>query len=222
MAPAGLDRVGQTVGVELLSEIAYVDIDDITISSFVVFIGMAGDVVTGNDFILFKGEAFEKVVFPSRQGDLVPAPVDGFGGGVESDITYFDQRRFTLVFPPDLGADTGHQFFERKGFDEIIVGPAFETFDSLLYGVAGADENHWNIVCPGPEVFEDVQAAYFGQHDIEKHNIVFVVIREPQAFLTRVRGVHSVAFLREAFADAIPEGRVVFQNKDSHDDIPDQ
>lgn len=132
MAPAGFDCIWKVVDVEFFSEIADVDVYDITIPSFVVFVGMSGDVVTRNDFIFLEGEAFEQVVFPPSEWDFITTPVDGFGGGVERDVSDLDQGRFTLVFAPDLGSDTGDEFFKGKGFDEIIVGSTFEPFDPLV------------------------------------------------------------------------------------------
>lgn len=153
MASFRFDKVGQAVNVEFFPEVSDVNVENIAASSLVVLIGMLGEVFPGKDLSFFEHEAFEELVFPFGEGDVVSISLDSFESGVDFEIAGSQDWGGGSVFAANLNFDPGDQLFESEGFDEIVVGTGFEALDSLFDGVARADEDDRGGDFPGTDFF---------------------------------------------------------------------
>ncbi len=60
-------------------------------------------------------------------------------------------------------ARAGEQFDESEGLDEIIVCALFQTFDAVVYGIAGAEDQDRGNDFAVADFFEYLEAIDIGQ-----------------------------------------------------------
>ena len=82
-------------------------------------------------------QVFENAELLRRQLHVLARPRDLSANAVERKLAHLQPLRRRLA-AAQQDAHARQQFDERERLNQIIVGPAFETFDAVVDGVASA------------------------------------------------------------------------------------
>src|SRR5829696_2897061 len=135
--PGAAYRLDQAAGVgivELLTELADVDVDDVGHLRKIVIPNMLGDHRPRQDPAGVAEEIFEKAKLLVRQDKLGLAAPDTAGRRVETDVADLEGGSQRLSWTAGEGAEAGGQFGEGEGLDQVVVGTGVEAVDAVGHG----------------------------------------------------------------------------------------
>ena len=140
-----------------------------------------------------------------EQGKLFRCQVDRLAGAAglvpeDVDLEILDVQRMPLGArraPAHDRSNAGQQLGKRERFDQVVVGPDFQSLDAVRHGVARGEKQHGGQPAGGPHVREHRPAVAPRQHDVENHDVVFVIEREMQAIVAVFGDVHDKAVFGE-------------------------
>ncbi|MDT4855885.1 hypothetical protein FQZ97_902570 [compost metagenome] len=113
-------------------------------------------------------------------------------------------------------AHAREQFGEGEGFDEVVVGPAFEALDAVFDLVACGEHESGRLAVFGAQGGEHAVAVHAGQHHVEQHQVVAAAGGQAAAFDAVARHVHDVAVFTEALVQVLRQFGFIFDDKDTH------
>jgi hypothetical protein len=120
----------------------------------------------------------------------------------------------TGLATPQLNADASQQFFEGKGFDEVIIGTVFEATYAVGDGIAGGEHDDRDVR-GGAQATSDFEAINAGQHQVEDDEILGRLTGNNEPTLT-IMGDRDLKALKEESAPQVASNfGFVFNNKDA-------
>lgn len=115
-------------------------------------------------------QQFYDLILLIRKSDVVPAAGNGMSlainhQGLESqDALIF--LRVDSLFSPQMSMDSGFQFREAKGLEQIIV-PASSEPSNPVHFILASTQEHNGTLRPFPKLLADLNAVHLGHHHIE-------------------------------------------------------
>src|SRR4029453_11961394 len=138
-APDRLDAVDAEWAVELLSQRADVDLDDVRVVLVERVPRPLEQLIARQDVIRVSHEDLEHLELLRCQGDLAPAARHPAGGGVELEAGDAEHGALLGRAPPPEGAQARQELAEVEWLDEVVVGPGVQPGDAVLYAVASGE-----------------------------------------------------------------------------------
>lgn len=198
-----LDQGGQALGLQLAAQITDVDAQQILVAEVVLAPHLAQDVFSRHHPPRAPQQAQQQVVLTHGQGNRLAGPRHLPGGRVDRDIGAAEQIGIGHPAPvggaPQLGADAGQQFFDGEGFEDVIVGPRIERFDTVADVVVAGEHQHGGDVTAGTQPPADLHTTEIRQRPIQQHQIGVGIPQVQQSALA-VFGFADVVALAVQFA----------------------
>src|SRR5262249_29379920 len=122
-APARQDQRRLKALVDLVAQVADVDVHDVGSVLVVFVVEVFPDHRAGHDLAPMKGEELQLGELARRQVDGLAGAADDAGRRVDLQVVDAQDRVLDLVGAADEGADAGQQFFQLKRLCQVVVGP---------------------------------------------------------------------------------------------------
>ena len=116
------------------------------------------------------------------------------GGEVDGDFAGLEPRHRLAGPPPQHGADTGGEFGDLEGFDDVVVGAEIEAMDAGVERVARRHHDDRGLDALSPGAGEHLEPVEFGKTEIEQGDAVSTT---PQGFEREFAGGDAIN--RETF-----------------------
>ena len=88
-----------------------------------------------------------------------------------------------------------------KRLDEIVVGAELHRFHRAIHHVVGAHHHDDARGIGSLDLAQNLDAVHPGQHDVEQHEIRFLIFKNLQRLFARGRGQNLEAFGRKSATD---------------------
>ena len=161
----------------------------------------------------------EDVVLLAQQFHLAPGHLHTAAVGVEADIPHVEALLPVALVTAHDAPDTGAQFREVEGFGQVVVGPQFEALDLVVERVAGRNDDDSRLPALPLQLFEQLQAAPVGQHDVQQDAVV--IVSGDLVERRRIIGglLDHILFPAQGLHHDLPQGGFVFDNQNFHNRI---
>jgi len=114
------------------------------------------------------------------------------------------------------GAKTRQQFFDAKGFRDVIIGSAVDTLDFLVLTTSSGKHEYGNGNAGVAPVPENRQAVDLRQAEIEHHRVVlFRLSKKVGAFAIKC-AINSIASVAKRAGQLAGQPRFVLSQQDLH------
>ena len=137
-------------------------------------------------------------------------------GGVDLQVQDAQDRVLDLMAAADQRPQAGQQFFQLKGFGQIIVGTEVEALDLVFGGVLGGQNEHMGFYARLAPFLEDRQAIYFGQHQIEDDCVVVGRAALIFADFAIFGSIDGKTLLFQTPLEGLEERLVIFDQENPH------
>src|SRR5581483_2226075 len=214
--PHGLDRPNAEGPVDLLPEVAHVDVDDVRVS----FVGEVPDVVqdlrSREHGSRVPHEVLEERVLLCGEVDRGVAPLDDPGGGIEGKVAHPKDGGTLERSAAHQRAEPRGELAERKGFREVVVGTRVEPPHAVLERVAGGQHEDRG---PHPSLAEpaaDLESVHVRQHDVQDDRVGRGLGAAPQRVLARLGDGDRVALFLKAALEEPRHSRRILHHEHAH------
>ena len=170
LSAAGFDEVFS----EFLTEFVNVNVEHVGHGVVIFIAEMLVEEIAGYDFVLMLDHEFGHGVFAGGDFDGLTFEQDGFGGGVDGDIS---NGKFGAAFSSvaaDDGTNAGDEFGEVEGFGEVVIGAVVEPLDLVADRVERGEHEDGGLFL-GAEFLEDFPPIHDRHEDIEDDEVVVPV-----------------------------------------------
>jgi len=149
-------------------------------------------------------EVEEGVLFGAEGEGFIGDP--GFvGAGIKAEIAGFDDFVGGIGgAAPEYRFDTGGEFGKGERFENVVVPAEFKSHHAVIFAGASAEEDDGGLVIAADGSTE-IEAAAFGEHDIQKDEIGFDNAEEAEGFFGTGRREGAVAFTAEFVLDSFED-----------------
>src|SRR3954466_15830411 len=202
--------------VDLVAQVADVDVDDVRAVLVVVVPGVLEQLVAREDLAGVAHERLQELELLGRQVYLAVAPPDPAGGGVELQVADLEHRRALDRAATGEGAQARQQLGERERLGEIVVRAGVETRHAVLDRVARGQHDH-----RGPDPFltqplARLEAVDARQHHVQDDRVVPGGVRHPQSVLALDGHIGSKPLRAQPAPDEACHLDLVLDHKHSH------
>ncbi|AMO98955.1 hypothetical protein CAter10_1142 [Collimonas arenae] len=136
---------------------------------------------------------------------------------IESQLAERNQRFGTSRLTPQKGADARCQFFQIKGFDQIVVGTGIESGDAVRYCIARSQDQYWNLLAAATQCLEYFQPAPFRQAEIQQYQLIVFLDGRTLRSDAVLHPVNDKTVLPQSLADRFAHHRIVFHQQQTHE-----
>jgi hypothetical protein len=202
--------------VDLFAEALDIDVDEVGAGIEVVVPDVFADLDATEDAAGGAHEVFE-------EGELAGGELDagGFafylaGCEVEDEVIHAKNVGGVAGGAADDGVDAGDEFFDVKGFGQVIIGAEVEAFDAFIEAGARGEEDDGDGISLFAESAEDTESVAAGKHDIEDDEVVGGGGGDGVGVVAIAGGVDGEALFFEALLDEGEELVLIFDDEDAH------
>ena len=198
----GLDRLDAERPVDLLAQVADVDVDDVGAVLVLVVPRVLEQLEAVEHLAGAAHERLEQRELLRRQRDLGVAAADDAawpGRGARSPASR--TRRALDRAAAAERAQPRDELGERERLDEVVVGAAVEAGDAVLDRVARGEHEHGRPDAVVAQAAADLEAVDAGQHHVEHDRVVVGGARHPQRVLALDGDVGEQPLVAQAAAD---------------------
>src|SRR3954468_14609249 len=128
--------------VDLVAQVADVDVDDVRAVLVVVVPGVLEQLVAREHLARVAHERLQKLELLGREVDLGVLAPDAAGGRVELERADLEHRRALHRAATGQRAQAGEQLGEGERLGEVVVGAAVEAGHAVLHGVTRGQHDH--------------------------------------------------------------------------------
>ena len=218
-AAHGLDRVGAEGPVDLLAQVADVDVDDVRTA-------LEGEIPRSVEELGARQrdtgaahEHLEESELLRAQVELVIAAPGPVRGRVETQRPDLEHGGTFGGRAAREGPEAGEQLVEGEGLRQVVVGARIEPADTILDRVTRRQHQHRRPDTVLPEPAADVEAVDARQHHVEDDRVVVDGLRHPESGLPAVRHVGRVPLLAQPAAQQLTELLLVLDHEHAHASI---
>src|SRR6185437_5615437 len=112
--------------------------------------------------------------------------------------------------PPEKHFHAHEQLLDTEGFGDIIVGPALETFDLVLFHGPGREKEDGDHIALLADLSGDGKPIFVGHHDIEQADRELVLVEFVDSGLAIGAQDYLITGVNQIILDDISQGKVVF------------
>ena len=218
-APDGVDESAVMASIDFVPEIIDIDVDDVREGVKIKVPHVLGNHRAREHASRVSHHVFQQRVFLRGQVDPLPAARDFMAGGVQDEIVDLQNTRRVAGSSTQQGPCPGDQFFNGKGFGEIVVRAGIQPFHALVHSRASGQNEDRGGHLGVSYGFQDVDAGQAGQHEIEDDQVI-VDFRGQVSTLNAVGAyVHRVTFFFQRAANERGDFGFVFDDQDTHGEI---
>src|ERR1700722_14079082 len=142
-------------GVELASQIADLDVDDICLRHEVEIPNILEQHRPGHDLAWSAHEIFEQGEFPRQQINRLAVAPDAPFNEIHLQGSDLQSREPRVAAPTKEGFDSRREFAEVERLHQIIVATRFQSSDAVVDPRVGADHESRRGVAFGAQRFDD-------------------------------------------------------------------
>src|SRR5438309_2638842 len=155
---------------QLLSQVAYMHVNDVSIAQIIVAPDPVEDNVAREHLSRMRQEKLKHLELTRRKLDKPPVPGHAPGLAVENKVTQAQRLLKIDAAPPQNGPRSRHQLLEGKRLDEVIVGPTVQPLHTVFEFAARREHQNANIALrPQPPAY--LYAVHTGQHHIKHYQV---------------------------------------------------
>src|SRR5712692_8663173 len=214
-APQCMDELALKGVVDLGTQAAHGNVDDVGIALEVDVPDLGGDVS--------PGQGLAAVLHQKReQGELVFGqvyPLLASAGTVPAQVQFQIRHLEHLRFVPGTAAQhrshACYQLGEGERLDQVVVGAQLQTAHAVGHLVASGQEQHWRLLLP-PQQLNDLPAVAARQHDIQDYQLVVTSGREVQSVDPGCGCIHDEPLFREALAQVLTGLDLILNHQQPH------
>ena len=93
------------------------------------------------------------------------------------------------------GPDSGHKFFQVKGFYQIIIGACIQAVYTVMKTAQGGGEYDRSFDICASQGFENREAVDLRQHAVQNNRVIDLIFCVEEAVISGIAGVRVVAGL---------------------------
>src|SRR5438105_7368429 len=210
----GLDEARLAGPLQLLPQVADVDVDDVAGGVGAGSPDALQELVAAEDAARLAEEVLEQLEFLG--GEIQGAAPSRYFPGVEveSQVAIGEQAGRPLGSPAEQRPHARHQLLVGEGLDQVVVGSAVEPLHARRGGIAGGQHQDRDIAF-GTQPAADLDAIEAGHHPVQDHQVGRLLARLAQALGAVAGGVDVVALVDQRAAEGGGDPGVVVDNQDS-------
>ena len=212
----GVDRGPSERPVDLATQVADVDLDDVGIAVEVVIPDVAEDLTLRPHLPRVSHEVFENRELTARQLDVSVAAGHPARARVEAEVTRRQHGRALGGTAAYEGSDARDQHGERERLGDVVVSASLERLDLVLVAISGRQHEDRRPVVLGAQCRTHLPAAHAGHHQVEHDGVVRVLARHPEPVDAVVGHVDRESFGHETTSNSFGEGDLVVDDQDAH------
>ena len=125
------------------------------------------DIYAGVDSAWMTHQEFEDVEFCGTELEFFPLVSDESFGGGEFEVS---EGKDVGVGGAELNGDSGEEFVEVVGLDDLVAGAKVEEFDFFLGGVAGGEDDDADT-SGAFQAGEDVAAVSVWEGEVKENEV---------------------------------------------------
>ncbi len=155
------------------------------------------------------------ISFGERESSVSPLHA-ALGRRVEPQVPDGQDRRSSTIVTAGQGADTGREFEEAEGLDQVVVSPHVQPTYTVADLVARGEHEDRSPDLGITQLPTELESVEPGQHDVEDDRPVWELLGHPQPVRTVVGHIDGVTLFLEAPLEQVRHPLVVFDHQDSH------
>ena len=166
-------------------------------------------------------EEFKQREFFQGECDLDTIFCDSVPCRIKHNISDFERPRMSVFRASENRVDARDELIEGERLRDVVVGAAVEKINFVL-GLVARSEHYYRCRDSGfAYVSADLIATDTGKHEIEKNEVVFILIEQNTCarLVTIRKPVHTEAFHLQASFYRFCQLGFIFDNQDSHRSI---
>ena len=206
--------------VDLLAQVADIHIHHIGTALIAVVPDMPGDFFPGKHHALVADKVFQHRKLLAGQGDLPAAPAHLAGSAVHHQVVQHKAVPCGGRPPAHQSPHPGHQLFQGKGLDQVIVRPCVQALNPVLHCVSGGEQEHRRPVPLAPQSSQNFQPAAAGQHDIQKNPVVLGAGQAVLGIQAIQAGIHRVMLQFQPAHQQFVQVFFVLYHQQAHEKFP--
>ena len=168
----GVDQV-RLGGVDLLAEVADVGLEHTGVAAEVVAPDVVEELGSGQDSSRIREEVAKQPVLGCRQVDELTGSPHFVSIVVHLEVREHEQfaGRSALAGTTKDGLGASHELGHAERLGHVVVTADGEAPDLVLGGIAGREEENWDVAPVAPEALSDVESVDIGQHHVEQDEV---------------------------------------------------
>src|SRR5581483_9859779 len=215
--PDRLDAVPAEGTVDLLAEVANVDVDHVRGPVVGEVPDVLEDASPGEHLARVAHELLEEGELLGGEEDLLPVPGDQALHRVEGEVAHLEDHRALARVPAGDGPEAGEELGEGEGLGEVVVGAGVEAGHPIVDGIPGRQHHHGRppaLLAQAPAHLEPVGT---GDHGVEHDGVVLVLASRPEGGIAVAGHVDRVPLTLEAPLDQRGHLGFVLHHEHTHD-----
>src|SRR5581483_4350230 len=200
-----LDRVAAERPVDLLAQVADVDVDDVGAALERDVPGAVEELRPRQRDAGAAHEQLEKGELLRGEVELVAAAPGSMGRGVEAQVADLEDGGTLDRSAPGERPKTRQELLEGERLRQVVVRSRVETADAVVDSVARRQHENRSPDAVVPQAAADLEAVRAREHDVEDDRVVRDGACHPERFLAAVGDVGGVALLAQAAAEQLAE-----------------
>ena len=159
---------------------------------------------------------FKQRIFLDRQLNALSSACDFSGRRVQDEVLDLEQACGFSAAPPQQGPHSRQQFFDRKGFRQVVIGARVQPLDSLIDLRPGREDQHRCLDFLLPDPLQDLQPRQPWQHQIQDDEVVAPAQGQIEPLGPLGAEVHRVALFLQRPSDEGADLRFVLNDQNTH------
>src|SRR5512132_2525975 len=166
--------------VELVAQVAHVDLDDVGVALELVVPDVLDDLPLGHGLAPAAEQELQQGELAGGQLDLGLAPPGPLGRRVQAQVAGLEHGRPLSGAAPQQGPQPGHQHRVRERLGQVVVGAAVEGLDLVQLALLGGQHQDRGPDAVAAQGRAQPVAVDPGQHDVQDDHVVGVLAGHPQ------------------------------------------
>ena len=196
-AAHGLDLVASERTIDLVAQVADVDVDDVGVALVREVPHVFDQLRPRQDLAGVTHQVFEERELARGELDHRLITRHAPGGGIELEVPDPEDRRPLGGAAPHQRAQARQQLGERERLGQVVVGTGVEARDPVSHGVARGEHEDRAPPAALAQLPADLEPVDIGQHQVQDDRVVGVLGPEPERVLPAPGHVDRVPLLLE-------------------------
>src|SRR5260221_1678074 len=139
---------------------------------------------------------------------------------IELDAAVFEDRLLDGRLTAQQGTQARQQFFQAERLRKIIIRSQIESFDPVLNGIAGTQDQHRLIEARFAPLAQQVDSVAIGQPEVENDRVMARFAEGVERLAARPDPSHDVGMLPQGSFDKRADAALIFDNEYFHGRMP--
>lgn len=138
---------------------------------------------------------------------------------IEGEVADLEERVSGLArTPSNESLETDDEFFDKKGFCQVIIRAEIEAFEPFIQFVPCREQDHGDIEVAFAQSPENAEPVPTGQHDVQDNGVEFLSRRQHKGCVPVPAGFHGKTGLFEPFLSECGNFGLIFDDENTHDE----